>query len=423
MIPRYWTKILLCAAIIGLAEAPALGSALSLESTTIPRLYDQDPKTDSALYLPLYEYLSLGLTDLGVQGLSIHGSAWGRLGMGQLRGEDRGAAQLMNGYLEWRSADNTINLLLGRQLLFKGVVTENMDGLLASLRLPKDFGVEVFGGKPVVSKEDSLKGDYLGGARIYHRWVWKGEIGISYLHSMEGDRVDRQNLGMDGFYRPLSWWDLAGHVYYSFPFSRLYELTVLTTVKPIRRLRVSLDFNERDPAARLGARSIFSVFAESQWDTGITAEYDIGRHVMLSADGRHYGYQKEDMDGIARASVSGARVGGEVRAFDITRGKEEYRLGLHRLTTPDQGYMEVRFYTLQNIIPNLSGAFELIDTLYDDFIHDVNYSLNMDGSLIYSIRKNLTIGGTLLYSRNPRSLYEYEGLIKLTYILREVFGR
>lgn len=321
----------------------------------------------------------------------------------------------MYGYLEWRSPDNAVDLLLGRQLLFKGVATENMDGLLASVRLPWDFGVEAFGGKPVISKDGTLKGDYLAGGRIYRRWVWKAEIGLSYIHSVEEDRIDRQNIGVDAFYRPFSRWDLAGHVYYSVPFKRLYEATILTTVKPIRRLRVSLDYNERDPAARLGARSIFSVFAESYSDAGIAAVYEIGEHLSLAADGRYYRYQDD--------SKIGGRVGGEVKAFDIIRGKEEYALGLHRLTTPDQGYTEVRFYTLQNIIPKLTGAFEVIDTLYDDFIHDVRYSLDMDGSLIYSIRDDLTVDGTLLYSRNPRSLEEFEGLIKLTYIIKGAFGK
>lgn len=409
-----WPGIPAALAVLCIWAGTALGGSVTIESRTIPRFLDNNNGTDISLYAPIHEYLNLGLTDLGIEGLSIRGSGWGRLGLGSTDGEDRGDAQLSYGYLEWRNRDNKVDVILGRQLLYRGVAAENMDGLLAGFRAPSDTGVEFFVGKPIVSKYGTLEGDWLAGGRVYQRWIWRGEIGVSFLHSEEENRVDRQNVGIDGFIRPLTRWELGGHVFYSAPFESLYEATLLTTLRPLNRLKVSADYNKKNPAVRLGAESIFSVFAGSTQDAGLDVLYGIGPHLSVRADGRSYWYQDEG---------TGYRYGGDVRAANVLNNtKEEYSLGVHRLKTPDQGYTELRAYALENLVNRLSGALEFIGTFYDDLIHNYARSLDAQGSLIYTMSDTVAVEGTLFFSTNPRFTQEFRGLLKLTYIFRASIG-
>lgn len=379
-------------------------TSVDITTRTFPRFLDSINDTDTiGFYAPTYEYLSLNLNDIGIQGLSLHASGWGRLDIGVDPDDKAGDGDFLYGYLDYRDSKNYYHIRLGRQFLFRGVALDNMDGVLVDSTAPYGLVAEVFAGKPVVSKFEDSSSDLLYGARIGYRIPWRLEAGVSGLFSQENSKPDRQNIGLDGYARPINMVEVSWKLFYSLIFKSIYEGTLNVNVRPLKDLKVTLTGETIDPSARIGATSIFSVFTEEYFDAGINLDYTILDGLTINASYANYQFVTDQAHRFGFGASYSAELFGKNLfgiSFDQLRYSEEPS------SETMTGFYQVRLFTENTFIEKIKFSLEWIHTIFDEYIYNYNGSEDVTVSAGYKIFKDLDILGSIYYSKNPR--YEDE---------------
>lgn len=379
-------------------------TTIDFTSRTFPRFLDSNPTTDvNELFVPTYEYLTLNLKDIGIDGLSLRASGWGRLDIGVDPDDKAGDGDLLYGYLDYRDSKNYYHIRLGRQFLFRGVALDNMDGVLIDSTAPYGLVAEVFAGKPVVSKFEDTKSDLLYGARLAYRIPWRLEAGLSGLFSQENSQVDRQNIGLDGFARPISMVEVSWKLFYSLLFQNIYEGTLNVDARPLKDLKVTLSGKTIDPSVRIGATSIFSVFTEKYFDAGINVNYTILEGLTLNASYANYQFVTDQAHRFGLGATYSAELFGD-NLFGLSFDQLKYSEEPSSETMT--GFYQVRLFTENTFIEKIKFSLEWIHTIFDEYVYNYNGSDDVTVSAGYKIFKDLDILGSIYYSKNPR--YEDE---------------
>lgn len=388
-------------------------SYIDISSRTFPRFLDSSPDVDvNGLYVPTYEYLSINLTDLGVEGLSLRASGWGRLDIGQDPDDKAGDGDLLFGYLDYRDSKNYYHIRAGRQFLFRGVALDNMDGLLIDSTAPYGVVGEVFVGKPVVSKFEDSKSDLLYGGRLAYRIPWKLEAGLSGIFSQENSESDRQNIGLDGFARPVNMVEVSWKLFYSLLFQNIYEGTLNVNVTPLKDLKVTLSGETIDPSARIGATSIFSVFAEKYFDAGLNVNYTFLDGLTINASYANYQFETDQAHRFGCGLTYSAKLSGENlfgASFDQLKYSEEPS------SETMTGFYQIRLFTENTFIEKIKFSLEWIHTIFDQYVYNYNGADDLTASAGYKILKDLEVLGSIYYSKNPRYEDELQGSVFVNY--------
>ncbi len=392
---------------------------IEFSSRTFPRFLDSNPATDiNGLFVPIYEYLTLNVNNIGVEGLSLHASGWGRLDTGQDPDNKGGDGDLLFGYLDYRNSKNYYHIRLGRQFLFRGVAIDNMDGILVNSTAPYGLGAEVFAGKPVVSKIEDIKSDLLYGARLSYHIPWRLEAGLSGLFSRENSRTDRENIGLDGFARPISMVEVSWKLFYSLLFQNIYEGTINIDVLPLKDLKVTLSGETIDPSAPLGATSIFSVFTEKYFNAGFNVNYTPLDGLTLNTSYANYQFVTDQAHRFGGAVIYSIKLFGE-NLFGVNF--EQLKYSEEPSSETMTGFYQFRLFTENTFFEKLKFSLEWIRTIFDQYVYNYNASDDVTASAGYKILKDLEVLGSIYYSKNPRYEDELQGSIFVNYKFGKTF--
>ena len=387
----------------------AQGATITGSSTTMPMFYQKTIGGEEIIQAPVYEYLRLNLSDLGMEGLSLHLSGWAKAELHDyLPGESKNG-DLNYGYLDWQTGKRALQIRAGRQFVYMGVASRQTDGV--TIRFEKhNLGVGIIGGSPVTGQEESSDGNYLTGGQVYYtlnlRKDLGGEMAISYL-SLQNRKQPAQSLtGLNLGIRPMSGVDISGHAYYDFYLNEIYDVALLPVVRFWKPLKVSLRYNRTNPSALISKTSIFSVFANGQVQQfGGGADYDILNNLNFRADYLYTDYE----DYLAREYS-----GGLIFKYG-KKNRNKVSASVRRGDENENGYIEPRVYLKQEIGKKFSFDADVVFIYFDEEINSEDYSLSLGGDLSYTLNKNIKLIGAVDYTKSPISQDEYRGMLKLVY--------
>ncbi len=305
-----------------------------------------DPRDDKVhTVVPIIELVSIRATGLDVPWLDdvkIILGAWGRVDPADPVDGEHATGDVDVATIEGTLLDGRLTLRGGRQLIIGGAARNvQIDGLSAQYRVWRKLGASVYGGHPVTREFEADRGDAVAGTRVYWRHTVDTEAGLSFIHLRDDGRISRQDLGVDGRYRPYKWLTASAYGLWSTTEARLAEVDLGVEWRALSKLRLAADYRRTAPDLFLPRGSIMSVFSEENRDEiGLIAYYRPFPRVRVRGDYAYVSLEQGDgFRGGARASLflgdrAQSRVSTELRAFD-TPSNRYYRTrvsGTHRFT-------------------------------------------------------------------------------------------
>ena len=178
----------------------AKAADVSIRSETMVRFFERDTssKTD-ALIVPAYQFLEIDWGEPGVNPLTFHANAWGRVDLTDNDFfEDQADGELLYGYLQYQSVEKGIIARLGRQSVVAGVTNESLNGLYLKALFSPLIDLSIYGGRPVsLDDTDGRDGDSIYGGRLGLRLAARYNIGVSYK-MIKNDSTDAEEMvGVD----------------------------------------------------------------------------------------------------------------------------------------------------------------------------------------------------------------------------------
>jgi hypothetical protein len=149
--------------------------------------------------IPVYEYLGVDWGDPEYGGLSFHANGWGRLDLGdQEYYENDPEGYILDGYIQYSKPENGLDVKLGRQRIYAGIVNESVDGVGFKSNAGSHVSMLAYGGYPVGYEDDNgRKGDSTYGGRIAFEAFFPGELGVSYKRLENNSNTIDNKLGAD----------------------------------------------------------------------------------------------------------------------------------------------------------------------------------------------------------------------------------
>ena len=386
-------------------------------STTIPYYWSESITDEEFNHLALYEFAQFGAYNVGTPGLDFYFSGWGRydtMDAMDIDEESAGDGELGSAYLRWRQEEGLIDLSLGRSFVAQGPVFLRMDGLQTQFEPVQGFGLQMFGGIPVISVVGERNGDFGYGGRLYGGWRNYLEIGLSGASFTEKNDAHRVPLGVDLTVLPTPYLDLLGHWYYDALFESNYDIEGTLVVRPVTDLKILGQYQQLMPSALLGMGTYFSVFSfENIRKINSEARYTIVNRVVISGEFDHYIY--DEIDPANRYGGTAGVLWGEARnnTFDV---------GAFRLDRDDNGYMEYRAYFIQNVGKIFYTTLDGIFYQLDEKLYEEDQGFNGAGSIGFHVVKGLDIQATGFYAVSPYYEQDVRGLLKIAYNYDRVFG-
>ena len=336
-------------------------------------------------------------------------------------------AALPNGYLQYRFNQANANIRAGRIFIHEGIANEHIDGVSARTDLPMGFGLSAFGGATVhtahISGESSDgKGDGLFGGRASYRYKGLIEVGLSGVYESTAPTLvtrtagNYRRVGADLWVTPIKTIDIIGHSSYNPETEHFAEHSYLLSVKPIKNLVLTGEFNQQREQSYLYAWTMFSAAVLNPNDksssVGLKASYEINKNLEIAGDYKHYTREFGSADrfgGDARVKYRENTIRGGIGYHYLDAG-QGFAIG----STPSASYHELRCYAMHDT----KGYFAAVDVL-GDFFKDKIYNENMAWeamtSLGYHITPALALSGDVSYGRNPQFTEEVKTLLRLTY--------
>jgi len=289
-------RLLALAVLVVCAAVPARAADLSGSLTTLAYSQQRFDVNGDADQLPLYEFLALDVRDLGVAPLSLHVDGFAKLDLRERTfGHDLDGT-LTYAYLQWHDRAAGIDLRAGRHFVRQGVATEYLDGASVDWLAGHGVGLSLFGGQQVDSDSGGNTGDLEGGGRLFWRQR-RFEIGLSAMKAYDNDQTAFTRVGIDGW-GSLGWGiTTSGHAFWDWISEEVYDSQLLVSWEATKQLLLSADASRILPSLLLSHTSIFGneIFTTGeQRELGFRADYDLGRHIRLSADARQYDYDEGD---------------------------------------------------------------------------------------------------------------------------------
>jgi len=403
------------------SDPPAEASfRVHIVSDTLFRAFQRDTQEQKdARVLPLYEYLQVDLAGMDDKGFSLHMYGWGRADLNDSRFyHDNPDGELLYGYLQYRPPNYGLNLKLGRQHVFKGVINSSIDGLALESPVTPYFNIALYGGLPVASSDDGYSGDSFWGGRISHHLGTRYEIGLSYKLEDSGGETGEELLGIDylaalpggASVSGLSAYNLSKHGWAQHLFEAGFNLSAFHFRPYYQRYSYDEFFNTRDNSAApfrflADSNEILTVIGSDVRWQGIGA-LDLGAKVI------HYSYDQRDDDAMyyegnaAWYLSSLTQVGGQV--------------GRMEGGTPETAYFLARLFFYWD--KPLAGAplgfltGDVMYVLYDEEIFGKDRSLFLSlggGFKFWKNRLELKLSGD--YGDDPYFDSDLRGLLQIKY--------
>lgn len=172
----------------------------NISSETILRAFERENSDEEKFsVIPVYEYLGVDYGDAEYGGFSFHANGWGRLDLGdQEYYQNDPEGYLMDGYVQYSNPESGLDVKLGRQHIYAGIVNKSVDGIGFKAYAGSHVSLLAYGGYPVgYEDQNGRTGDSSYGGRMAFEQLYPGEIGVSYLQ-LSNDSITIDNkLGAD----------------------------------------------------------------------------------------------------------------------------------------------------------------------------------------------------------------------------------
>lgn len=177
-------------------------------------------------------------------------------------GDDAGPGDALVALVEARDPGGRGELRLGRFVASAGAVRPvHLDGAAARARLPAGFGLEAFGGLPVVPAFGARAYDWLAGGRVSQRPNDTFVTGVSYLHRRDHGRRSDEEIGVDLAVTPAEWLDVTSLASWDLLSPGLAEAR-LSAMARSESVGVEAFAIRRSPSRLLPATSIWSALGD-----------------------------------------------------------------------------------------------------------------------------------------------------------------
>lgn len=376
------------------------------------QVLDPNDPGSKVFQTPLYEYITLGSDDVGVEGLSVHLRAFGMVHIvDPVEGNgDKFDGDVLIGTITYRCPKGRIFARAGRQFIYYGAANNVLlDGLSFAVRPGLDMEFSGYAGTLAFPSFDGDPSRYAFGARLaYDPWDI-GRIGISFA----GERGDGQwahaNIGADWAFRYFRFLDLSGSALLEMldKGAELQEVRSVASVILDRDWRFSLDYGMYNPVGRLPRTSIFTVFTDTRYHAA-GGEVGFFSEGMLQA--RAYGrYMKysDSREGYEAGLRPAIRFGDNLQNL---AGVE-----VSRLRGPWNAYTALRVFGAYRPISRLDLTADLAEYLYDSDFKGYDRSHVVGLTAGYEVFERGIVQADLVVTINPEFEQQWVGTLRFTY--------
>ncbi|GFO69543.1 hypothetical protein GMLC_31220 [Geomonas limicola] len=430
---------------LSLAALPAAAYAAdSLVDTTTLLRFSQDsrPGVAKSTLLPATVFLGLDADKLADGKLSAHVLGWGRADLADKSfNENQVDGSLTYGYLQYRFGAANAQARAGRFFVHEGILNEQVDGVSVRSDLPYGFGVSAFGGATVHNvripgTSSDGKGDGIFGGRVNYRYGGMFEIGLAGVYETVAPTMADPNLagrfgshrviGADLWYSPFAKVALMARASINTETSRWAEQGYLLTVKPLKDLTVTGEFNDYQDRDLFYSSALFAAMPsmlsgnnlnQQSRTFGGSASYQLNPKFELTGDYKHYTRE------IGKADRLGAELRCTLSDLAVRTGAGYHYLRSSAdfavLPTLDASgsFHELRAWAMRDT-KSYFASLDVIDYLFKREIDGKKNALELYGSLGYHLTPNLALSGDLSYGSNPQNTDELKGLIRLNYSMK-----
>lgn len=400
------------------------GGRLYGSSQTLFRWYevlDPNDPGGKVFQTPIYEYITLGSDDVGVEGFSVHLRGFGRLHVvDPVAGQgDKFDGDVLVGTLTYRCPKGRVFARIGRQFLFAGAGNALLlDGAFVEGRPGLDLAVSAYAGYVPDPSFEYDPGRWAFGGRIaYDPWDF-GRIGVSFGGERGDGQWARANLGADWAFRSVRWLDVSGSLLLDLldKGTALQEARSVASVILDRDWRFSVDYSMFNPVGRLPKTSIFTVFTDSRYHA-VGGEVGFFGEGMLEvrAYGRYFRYSRES--GGYEAGVRPVlRLGPERQHLAGVEGT--------RLKGAWNAYTAIRVFGLYRPVRRIDLTADFAEYLYDHAVpgrdggatratYDRSHVVVLTAG--YEVADGARVQADLSVTLNPEFDQQWIGLLKFTY--------
>jgi len=400
-------------AVFFLALSPVIASAATLSGESKTYLLDREG-FDSNRIVPVYEYLDFSLDGIGSYDVSFHFGGWLSQDLADKSFNKKFDYDLQYAYLSFRrdTANTIVNL--GRLMVFEGVAAEHVDGIYAKTDLQHGFAVSGYAGSPVETDFLDGNGDFIYGARLSHGIKNLYEFGFSYLRENGDHSFDREEEGVDLWFRPVKEVQLVGKSSYSTGWQsgwleHSYNLALgpfsgFTITPIVSWINYETFFSTATSAAFKFEPDIIDR-DERALIIGADAQYAWNSKLIVAADYKNFGY-----DVAGSANYYGGKL--TYKVFESS----SVGLGYHRMDGDNE---RLKYNEYRAWVHDRAGKFDVVvDGLYVAYDEDINgrdYASSVSGAVGYDFSKEWRVEADASYSRNPYYDKDIRGFFKLIY--------
>jgi len=356
-----------------------------------------------------YEYVDVSFANLGKKNISVHTSGWVRYDIDGPAQGDGEEGELAYAYVVVPVDSINARFNVGRQFVFAGVSSEQLDGVSMTTSLA-GFGASLFGGTPTETDFDKRGGDSIYGGRLSHQIKGLYEFGASFLREDNDSSAFRKEYGVDLWVKPAKWLSFNGMSSYNEITSGWMEQTYRLSAQKGSKLQMYAEYSMIDYEHYFSAETV-SAFSspfvntmESSTSSGLGLELSLTDSMRLSA---RYSIMGFDLAG--DASLMGAGI-------DYAKGKKTAGVSIDRMAgeTTDLKYTHFRTYASTNWKKtDITLDLSMVD--YDAKIGSVDQTVTLTSAFGYSWKKNLSSSLEFAYEENALSSNETRGLLKIDY--------
>ena len=432
--------LLLAGAIV---SAPAEAQNLRLNSSSYYRGFVRPSNAENTDELAaFYEMVQLNAKDLGVTGLSIQASLWGRIDFLDVPLEEHRARGDVNVLLlKYRGQADTalegFELRLGRQFVSAGTaIYDQIDGLFVRYRTPWRVDLTAFGGlntgirftrQPWAVSQNDLRyaGNWTAGGRVGYRLKDWANVGVSYRHKRYDGELAFHEIGWDASVHAYQRVTLLSDGVFEMTAQRLKEAKASVRVELTKKLIAIAGYRFSEPNLFIPRTSIFAVisdwthqevYAEGYWTPKRWLSLNLDAGALIFGETCTTGVIG---GGVCDGATTELRV--ELRADMRFGAFREHRLSLvgERYGAPDGGYTRGRVAGLVRLGERVHAIAELdmfyLDerdegSTYVDISGRSRFSFTGSGYLGYGVLPTLTVlagatGGSTPYLKNYGTVF------------------
>jgi hypothetical protein len=389
-----------------------------------------------------YEMVQLNAKDLGVMGLSLQASLWGRIDFLDVPLEEHRARGDVNVLLlkyrgQAKTALEGLELRLGRQFVSAGTaIYDQIDGLFVRYRTPWRVDLTAFGGlntgirftrQPWAVSQNDLRyaGNWVAGGRVGYRLKDWANVGVSYRHKRYDGELAFHEVGWDASVHAFERVALLGDGVFELTAQRLKEAKASVRVELTKKLTAIAGYRYSEPNLFIPRTSIFAVisdwthqeiYAEGYWSPKRWLTLNLDAGALLFGETCTTGVLG---GGICDGATTELRV--ELRADMRFGDYREHRLSLvgERYGAPDGGYTRGRVAGLVRLGERMHAIAELdlfyldkrdAGSSYVDISGRSRFSFTGSGYLGYGVLPTLTVlagaqGGSTPYLKNYGTVF------------------